>query len=170
MAKELTGSFTADSKEYDGTNAATVLATDLAGGVIGLDEVILTGGTATFDTKDVGLNKTVTLTGATLTGAAAGNYSLLSVATTTADISALGITGSFTADNKVYDGSTLAGVSLTSLAGAIVGDDVILTFDQADFDTKDVGIAKTVTLLNAGLAGVDAGNYSLLSPIDNGSG
>ena len=34
----------------------------------------LTGGTATFDNKNVGTGKTVTLTGATLTGADAGNY------------------------------------------------------------------------------------------------
>ncbi len=161
-ARGITGSFTADSKVYDGSTAATVSTTDVLG-VIGLDDVTLTGGTATFADKNVGLNKTVTLTGATLTGLAAGNYSLTSVATTIADISALGITGSFTADNKVYDGSTLAGVAGTSLAGAIAGDDVILTFDQADFDTKDVGTGKIVTLLNAGLGGVTAGNYSLLS-------
>ena len=57
----------------------------------------LDGGTATFDTKDIGTGKTVTLSGATLAGADAGNYVLDAVATTTADITALHITGRFTA-------------------------------------------------------------------------
>src|SRR5690606_41790585 len=65
-----------------------------------LDDVSLDGGTATFDNKNVGTGKTVTLTGATLAGADAGNYTLTSVATTTANITALEITGTFTADNK----------------------------------------------------------------------
>ena len=45
------------------------------------------GATGTFDTKDVGSGKTVTVTGLALTGADAGNYVLASP-TTTADISA----------------------------------------------------------------------------------
>ena len=48
--------------------------------------VSLTGGTATFADKNVGNGKTVTLTGATLSGRDAGNYILDSVATTTANI------------------------------------------------------------------------------------
>ena len=43
-------------------------------------------GTAAFDTKDVGSGKTVTLTGASLAGSDAGNYTLSSVATASADI------------------------------------------------------------------------------------
>jgi hypothetical protein len=80
-------------------------------GVIGLDAVSLSGGTATFDTKNVGTSKTVTLAGATLSGGDADNYSLTSVATTTADITPLGITGHITADSKVYDGTTTATIA-----------------------------------------------------------
>ena len=69
-------------------------------GAIGGDVVSLTGGTATFDDKTVGNGKTVTLTGASLSGADAGNYVLDSVATTTANITALHITGSFTAEQQ----------------------------------------------------------------------
>src|SRR6185312_12538669 len=45
-------------------------------GVLGLDSVSLTGGTASFDTKNVGTGKTVTATGMGLSGADAGNYAL----------------------------------------------------------------------------------------------
>jgi hypothetical protein len=84
--KALTGSFTAADKVYNGTTAATI-ATRSLDGILGGDEVSLTGGVASFDTPDVGPGKTVTGTGFTLSGADAGNYSLVSsTLTTTASI------------------------------------------------------------------------------------
>ncbi|NJR72319.1 MAG: hypothetical protein HC782_04670, partial [Gammaproteobacteria bacterium] len=46
-----------------------------------------------------------------LTGSAAGNYSLTSVGTTTADITPLGITGNFTADSGRNSGGQVAMVT-----------------------------------------------------------
>ncbi|WP_237701543.1 YDG domain-containing protein [Algoriphagus machipongonensis] len=159
-ALEITGNFTADNKVYDGNNSATVLTRTL-NGVISPDAVTLTGGTATFSDEDVATGKTVTLTGATLSGADAGNYSLGSVATTTADITALEITGNFTADNKVYDGNNSATVLTRTLNGVISPDAVTLTGGTATFSDEDVATGKTVTLTGATLSGADAGNYSL---------
>jgi hypothetical protein len=96
--------------------------------------VSLTGGTATFADKNVGAGKTVTLAGATLSGSASGNYTLTSVATDQADITALDITGDFTAANKIYDGNAVAGVVTRTLAGAIAGDAVSLIGGTAAFD------------------------------------
>jgi MBG domain (YGX type)/YDG domain len=62
-----------------------VLLRSVHGAVAG-DAVALTGGTAAFDTKEVGSGKTVTLTGASLAGGDADDYTLLSVATASADI------------------------------------------------------------------------------------
>ncbi len=82
----ITGSFTTPaSKLYDGATTATVLSRSVHGAVAG-DAVALSGGTAAFDTKDVGSAKTVTLTGASLAGGDADNYMLSSVATASADI------------------------------------------------------------------------------------
>ena len=91
---------------YDGTTAATIASGTLTGVLAG-DAVTLSGGTAVFDTKDVGTNKTVTGTGFTLGGAQASNYTLTSVGTTTANITPKQVTGSFTASNKTYDGNTM---------------------------------------------------------------
>jgi hypothetical protein len=157
---QITGNFTADNKVYDGSNSATVLTRTL-NGVISPDAVTLTGGTATFSDEDVANGKTVTLTGATLSGADAGNYSLGSVATTTANITALEITGNFTADNKVYDGSNSATVLTRTLNGVISPDVVELAGGTATFSDEDVANGKTVTLTGATLSGADAGNYSL---------
>src|SRR6266849_5624668 len=86
-----------------------------------------------------------------LSGTDAGNYVLDAVSTTTADISALHVTGSFTAANKVYDGTTTATVLTRSPGSVISGDAVSLTGGTATFDTKNVGTGKTVTLTGAAL-------------------
>jgi hypothetical protein len=56
--------FVADSKDYDGTDAATITGRTLdAADVVGQDDVRLSGGSATFGSPAVGQNKTVTGTG-----------------------------------------------------------------------------------------------------------
>src|SRR5207253_5472733 len=154
------GSFTADNKVYDGNNTATVATRSLSG-AIGGDAVTLTGGTATFSDKTVANGKTVTLAGASLAGTDAGNYVLDSVATSAANITAKHIIGSFTTDNKEYDGNNSATVLTRSLSGTIIGDVVSLTGGTATFSDKTVGVGKTVTLAGATLSGLDAANYVL---------
>jgi hypothetical protein len=131
--------------------------------VIGSDAVALTGGTATFGTKNVANDKTVTLSGAALSGSHAGNYSLTSVGTTTADVTPLAITGSFAAANKTYDGTTDATVLTRSPNGVLGSDGVTLTGGTASFADKNIGTAKVVTLAGAALSGADKDNYTLSS-------
>jgi gliding motility-associated-like protein len=86
-AKSITGTFSTTDKTYDGTASATVSNRGLVGVLTDdVNDVTLSGGTATFSNAEIGDNKTVTLTGAVLTGTKAGNYTLTSVATTTANI------------------------------------------------------------------------------------
>src|SRR5207244_4168669 len=123
-AKHITGNFTADNKEYDGNNSATVATRSLNATIMG-DVVSLTGGTATFADKIVGIGKTVTLAGASLSGLDAGNYVLASAATTTANISKADATVVVTPYNVTYDGNphtatyTITGVN--GETGATVG-------------------------------------------------
>ncbi len=105
--------------------------------------------------------KTVTLTGATLSGADAGNYNLTSVATATASITAKSVDGTFTASSKVYDGNTAATISSRSLTGQLGGDTVNLSGGTATFADKNVGTAKVVNGTGFSLTGADAGNYTL---------
>ena len=159
-AKSITRVVHAANKAYDGTTAASVLTRSLTGVVTG-DIVSLSGGTATFGSKNVGTGKTVTLSGATLTGTDAGNYNLTSVGTTTADIATIAVSGSFTASDKVYDGTTVATVTGRSLTGVLAGDVVSLSGGAATFGDKNVGTGKTVTLSGAVLAGADKDNYTV---------
>jgi|GEM_PF-321785 len=161
--KSLTGDFTAADKAYDGTTAATISGRSLAGVVAG-DSVSLSGGSATFADKNAGDNKTVTGTGFSLTGADAANYSLASATLTAqADITPKSLTGSFTAADKAYDGTTAATISGRSLAGVVAGDSVSLTGGSATFANKNAGDNKTVTGTGFSLTGADAANYSLAS-------
>ena len=131
------------------------------------------GATGTFDDKNVGTGKTVTVSGLSLTGADAGNY-VLTAPTTTANITAatLTVTG-ITASDKVYDGTTDATLDTTgaALVGAIAGDDVTLNLVSAIgmFDTPDIGTDKTVFITGLTVAGTDSGNYSLTQPTTTAS-
>src|SRR5207245_9339615 len=111
-ASPVTPHITADDKAYDGTTSATILTRTLSGAVLG-DDVHLSGGTATFSDRNVGVGKTVTGSGFSLTGTDAGNYSLSSpTAATTADITPTALTARAHAVHKAYDGTTTASVLL----------------------------------------------------------
>ena len=73
----------------------------------------------------LGTNKTVQIAGLTLNGTDAGNY-ILTQPTTTANITALGVTVSsgLSANNKAYDGTTAATITSNNvvLAGVLAGD------------------------------------------------
>ncbi len=156
-AKSLTISATAANKEYDGNMNATVVFSDnrISGDVLTVNK-----NGATFNNKNVGVGKTVTINGINLTGTDAGNYNLISsTATGIASITAKNLTVSAIAKNKSYDGSKKADVTLSE--NKIIGDVISSTYILAEFDTKDVGNNKTVTVTGISIAGIDAGNYSL---------
>jgi hypothetical protein len=158
----ITGSFTAADKTYDGTADATITASSLSGAIAG-DDVHLSGGSASFDDKNVGVDKPVTGSGFTLNGADKDNYVLGTVAATSADIGPREVNGSFGADDKVYDGSESATIGSRSLAGAVAGDDVQLVGGSAAFADRNAGADKVVTGTGFALGGSDKDNYSLAS-------
>jgi hypothetical protein len=84
----------ADSKVYDGTTNATINSTNvMLDGVLSADTANVglstNGYTASFAAPDVGSAISVTVTGLTLAGTAAGNYTLAPVTGLAADILAL---------------------------------------------------------------------------------
>jgi len=163
----------AQDKVYDGTTAATV---DFSSGPAQLDGVVdgdavdldVSTYAAHFDTRNVGSDKDVTVSGLTLTGTDTGNYTLTQPVLKAA-ITAKGLTVTGAAANdKVYDRTTAATLDLGSaeLAGVVAGDTVTIDDDAvlAAFDTKDVGTAKPVTVSGLALTGADAGNYTVTQP------
>ncbi|MGA2221363.1 MAG: YDG domain-containing protein, partial [Verrucomicrobiia bacterium] len=154
----VTGHITASDKTYDGTPTATIASRSLDG-VIGSDDVSLTGGAASFDNKNVGTGKSVTATGLSLSGSAAGNYTLASSsASTTASINARALVVSATGSDKVYDGTASATVVLSD--NRLAGDNLTTSYTSASFDSKNVGGSKTIGVAGITVTGADAGNYT----------
>ncbi|MBT8573870.1 hypothetical protein G6699_09880, partial [Polynucleobacter paneuropaeus] len=93
---------TVANKVYDGSLTATISGGSLVG-VVGTDDVSLNQA-GSFSQINVGLNLVVTAAN-TLSGAAAGNYTITQPTGLTANITAktLTVTGT-TVANKVYDG------------------------------------------------------------------
>ena len=136
--RTLTVTASASSRPYDGTRAASVTLSDdrVTDDVFTVNYV-----DALFSDKNAGIGKTVTVSGLSLSGTDGGNYVLAATsATATADITPVTLTGHFTADNKVYNGTNAAVILTRTLTGGIIsGDDVSLTGGTATFSDKNVG-------------------------------
>jgi hypothetical protein len=162
---------TAASRIYDATTVAALTTTSAAlVGVIGADAVTLvkTSAAGTFATKTIGIAKPVEVSGLTLSGADAGNYTVTQP-TTTADVTAktLTVTG-VTASGKIYDGVTtaVADFATAGLVGIVTGDTVLADSISAtaNFSSKTVAAGKTVAIAGLTLVGADAGNYTVTQP------
>ena len=65
--------------------------------------------------------------------------------------------------DKIYDATTTATLNGGTLIGIIGSDNVILTGGVAEFEDKNVGTAKVVSVTGYALAGADKSNYILLA-------
>ncbi|HEY1006177.1 MAG TPA: MBG domain-containing protein, partial [Sphingobacteriaceae bacterium] len=170
LTAALTGSV---SKIYDGTVTAALLAGYFnLGGVLGTDDVQLNfPATGVYDTKAVGSGKVVSVSGLSITGAAAGNYALASpfISGAVGEILGRAVTASLIGNvGKEYDGTIDAILQSENydLAGVLPGDlaDVsLITSGYGSYDTREKGTGKTVTATGLTLAGPGAGNYVLAS-------
>ena len=145
---------------YDRSTTANVNGN--LNGLVSGDTVSFTQTSANFDNKNVGTGKIVTIDGITLNGTDASNYAISSSTTTTANIIPKTLTANYTADNKVYDGTTMATATAGILSGVIGADIVNFTQSSANFDTKNAGTGKTV-IVKSSLNGADASNYKVAS-------
>ena len=126
------------------------------------------GATGVFTNPDVGIAKLLQVSGLSLSGAEAGNYTLTQP-TTTARITLAGLTVvGIEAQNKEYDGTNRATLNLSNavLAGVRSGDTVTLDTKNAvgEFDDEEVDTGKLVTVSGLALLGADAANYTLTQP------
>jgi serralysin len=159
------------NKVYDGNTNASVTIT--SNDIIPGDNVSFNYTSASFNNKNVTTNKTVTLSGITITGNDANKY-ILNVPTTqvtTASISPKPLTiNGVTAKNKIYDGKRTANVNMTysQLSGVITGEKVVLNKPNVVnglFSDKIVGINKNITVNTFSISGTNASNYSLIQPL-----
>src|SRR5207253_458490 len=117
----LTIAATGEDKVYDGTTVASVtLSDDRVAGDVLADSF----STAVLADKNVGALKSVSVSGISIAGADAANYSFNTTAAATAAITARPLTIAATGVDKVYDGTTVASVTLSDdrVAGDVLTD------------------------------------------------
>ncbi len=157
-ALNITG-VTASGKVYDRTATATITGAPVLTGIMNNDNVSLDGTPiATFTNYNVG-TRPVTVTGYTLGGDDAGNYTLVQPAGLTAVITAKPLTmtgGAVT--TKTYNANTTATITGATLEGVESGDTVAAT--TGTFASANAG-THNVTVL---LTGTNAVNYSIVQP------
>ncbi|WP_180287958.1 YDG domain-containing protein [Janthinobacterium sp. 35] len=163
----LTG-ISALDKIYDATTTAALNTANVGySGLVGGDSVSLAGsGTGNFVTKNVGVNKTVMVSGYTLSGADADNYVVTQPTGLTASVSkaSLAVSG-IAAANKTYDATTGATLSGTAAVSALGSDSVSVAGTGAgSFADANADVGKAVTVTGYTLGGLDAGNYNLVQP------
>ena len=148
------------TRVYDATVQATLQGTPAYDGLVNGDAFPVAGTpTASFVTKDAGMDKAVTVSGFTDPSA---NYSVVQPQSVTGTVTPKPVTvqNPQVAD-RAYDGTV--DVTFTGpLDGVLEGDEVLL-IGTATFASADAGTDKPVTA-NGSLSGAQAGNYSLVQP------
>jgi len=152
---------TAQNRVYNGDTAATLGGTAAVTAMS--SDVVNVGGTGagTFADKNVGTGKAVTVTGFTLTGADALNYTVAQPAGLTADVTQASLTVSSSNVNRVYDAGVTAAGSAVVTAGTLFGSD-LLSGGSFAFTDKNAGTGKTVTVSGITVADGNGGaNYNV---------
>ena len=166
-----TSGLSASNKVYNGNTAASLTGTAvLTNGAAAdndnqyytADTVSLTGtASGAFADKNVGTGKAVTISGLSLTGTDAANYSL-SISSSSADITVKTITYDIAAGNITYGAADSAGsISYSALeTGDVVS--AIAQIDDRALSTAGKLEAGTYTQsINGSHAGVDKDNYTI---------
>lgn len=149
----------ANDKIYDGNQSAVVNDLSVTGVITG-DEVKVSLLGAVFSDKNTGSNKQVTISGLSLTGTDAGNYTLPQVPVLHANITPkpLTVDSTLVTTIKKYDGTTTAKIiSIGTVSNIVSGDDVKVNA-LANYNTPEIGTNKVITVTYK-LSGTDSQNY-----------
>ena len=152
--RTLTVNYTGVNKTYDRNTSSSVTTSDNR--LMGDTLTILR--TAAFVDRNAGSGKTVNITGVSLTGTDAGNYTVATTGSTTADITPRTLNVTYAGVNKVYDGALTATVTTNDDR---LGSDALTIVRSAAFGDKNAATGKTVSISGVSLTGTDAGNYTV---------
>ena len=151
---------TSPDKVYDGTFAATLIGGTL-NGIINSENVVLVPGTGQFADANAESNKTITASGYSIEGTAAGNYSLSAQPTgITASITKIPLTITAEDKTKSYDGNPYSPFTV-AYTGFVHGD----TSSTLTGDLSTTGTAATAVNAGTGYvitpSGLTSDNYAI---------
>ncbi len=166
----LTASLTgAVEKTYDGTTDATLGSANysLSSAIVGDSVSLNDPASGTYDTRNAGTGKTVSVTGLQLVGGDAEDYTVNNTAQASIGIidrAALTLTA--VTDTKTYDGTLLSGATPTH--SSLIGGDSISGLTEA-YDSRNAG-ARTLAISGYTINdGNDGGNYLVTTVIAPGT-
>ena len=159
------------SKTYDGTSSATLDTTNYQlTGVINSEIVILNDPTTgTYNGANAGSNKNIFVSGLSISGQDASNYTLASTSINAniGTITQKTVTANLISPvSRTYDGTNAATLVPTNyqLTGVINNDSVNLNDPtNGNYDNKNVGFNKDITVSGLSISGQNADNYILAS-------
>jgi hypothetical protein len=151
---------TVTTKVYDATTTASVSGGSLVG-VQGADVLTLSQ-SGSFADKNAGTGKAVTMLDS-ISGAERANYNLIQPTQVTGTITpAPLVVSGLIADDKTYDGTTLASLSGMAIAMPLGSDQVTVSgVPSAVFASANAGLSVPVAISNLSLSGADAANYNV---------
>ncbi len=162
------------TKVYDGTTS--IAGSTLTARGVGSQTFSITGSgdVSNLASPNVQSNSALLSTtglslGTSSNGALASNYNALTFVGSTYSITPKPLTVSgISVIDRVYNGGTQAALNVgsASFSGMIAGDDLLMDTSAAvaNFNNKNVGTAKAVTVSGLSLSGTDSGNYTLTAP------
>ena len=160
-ALPLSVTYSGANKVYNGTTAATVNATP--GNLVSGDSLFINS-TAAFVNANAGIGKAINVSGVSLSGADAGNYSVASTGTATANIAPAPLVLTTGAVTKTYDGTLAAtGTAIVdpNSGTQLYGTDS-LSGGTFAFTDKNAGSGKSVTATGVTVSdGNSGGNYAV---------
>jgi hypothetical protein len=157
------------SKPYDATTNVQLNGTAILNGVVSGDDVsLVTGGvSAGFAGPNAGTGLSVAMSGYTITGADAGNYTLAQPSGLTADITRAMLTITAAANTKTYDGTTDA--SAIPTVSGLQGFDTVNSLTEG-YDTRNAGSGKTLSVLSYVVNDGNSGSNYVVSTVANTAG
>lgn len=153
-----------ENKVYDGTTAANLNGTPTLSATVNSDLITLTGtAVATFIDANVANNKTINISGFSLSGTNSSSYALIAP-TTTANITtaALTITGISISD-KVYNGNTAATITGTAEYVGLVNAETFSVTGTPIAVFADANVNTNISVTVSGYTAPSA-NYSIIQP------
>ncbi|MGB1236720.1 MAG: filamentous hemagglutinin N-terminal domain-containing protein [Pseudomonadales bacterium] len=159
--KNLSYSVTVDSKIYDALDTATniqgTLAAAFSGDTVTLDT---SAASAQFSDANVGTNKSISVTGLSLSGADSANYSISSSATSSANITPAALQATLNDLVRTYDGSAFSGGNGYTLSGFVGTENSSVVSGSLSYGGSAQGASAVGNYTISG-SGLSAANYQI---------
>ena len=152
------------NKVYGETSTAVVILSDNR---VTSDTFTDSYTSASFTSKNVGTDNTVNVSGISISGPGAANYTFNTTATTTASIAPAPLTIAAVSNTKIYDGTTSA--AAVPIVSGLKGSDTVSNLSET-YNTPAVGTGKTLSVATYTVNDGNNGDNYAINLVQNSTG